>query len=364
MVKRMVTTVAIVLSLAFPWIEPTWVASAANPWGPMNEIEKAARKEGNLVVYAAPGHADGETQRAIGQHFKEKYAITIDWTSLSARDISPRVIAEQRTKQYVVDVVMSGIAGNYTELKPRGHVAPILAPSSLEKGVWRLDPATAVPKDRDWLFIYMPLTPAFFVNTNLLRPGEEPKSYQDLLDPKWKGKIVLQTPATGGTGSGWFRATYKTLGVDYMRALAKQVALVAQVNDPPDAVARGQYPIAIAVTTTRGLALFKEGGPVKFIHPKEGSHLFVLGTSLVANAPHPNAAKLYFHWFYSKEGQTVYSRSNKVISLRKDVSQDHLPPDLRYIEGAPVMMPEAEDFGAEKSQELTKLGKQIFEEKK
>jgi iron(III) transport system substrate-binding protein len=360
----MVTAVAFVLSLAFAWIEPTWVASADNPWGPMSEIEKAARKEGKLVVYAAPGHADGETQRAIGQHFKEKYAITIDWTSLSARDISPRVIAEQRTKQYVVDVVMSGIAGNYTELKPRGHVVPILAPSSLEKGVWRLDPATAVPKDRDWLFLFVPLTPGFYVNTNLLKPGEEPKSYQELLNPKWKGKIVLQTPATGGTGSGWFRATYKTLGLDYMRALARQVTLVPNVNDPPDAVARGQYPVAIAPNPSRSTELVREGAPVKFIHPKEGSHLFVLGTSFVANAPHPNTAKLFFQWFYTKEGQAIYAKGNKVIPLRKDVGQDHLPPDLRSVEGAPVMMPEAEDFGAEKSQELTKLGKQIFEERK
>ncbi len=338
---------------------PSWAASAPAPWN-MKEVEAAARKEGKLVIYAAPGHADGETQQAISQRFKD-YGITIDWTSLSARDISPRVMAEQRTQQYVVDLVMSGIAGNYTELKPRGYPAPIMAPSTLEKGVWRLDPAAATPKDRDWLFIYMPLSPAFFINTSLVRPGDEPKSYKDLLNPKWKGKIVLQTPGQGGSGSGWFRATYRTLGLDYMKALATQVVIVPNVNDPPDAVARGQHPLAIAVTTTRGLELLGQGGPVKFIHPKEGSHLFVLGTSLITNAPHPNAAKLFYQWFYSKEGQTLYSKSNKVISLRKDVSQDHLPQDLRYTEGAPFMIPEPEDFSAEKSQELTKLGKEIFE---
>lgn len=341
---------------------PSWGASAPAGW-PMKEVEAAARKEGRLVIYAAPGHADGETQQAIGAHFKDRYGINIDWTTLSARDISPRVIAEQNTKQYVVDAVMSGIAGNYTELKPRGLVVPILAPSSLEKGVWRLDPATAVPKDRDWLFLFIPLTPGFYINTTLVRPGEEPKSYQDLLNPKWKGKIALQTPGTGGTGSGWFRAVYRTLGLDYMNALAKQVVIMPNVNDPTDAVARGQFPVAIAPNPARSTELVKEGAPVKFVHPKEGSHLFVLGTSLVANAPHANAAKLFFNWIYSKEGQTLYSKSNKVISLRKDVSQDHLPSDIRYTEGEPFMMPEPEDFSPEKSQELTKLGRQIFEGK-
>jgi ABC-type Fe3+ transport system substrate-binding protein len=139
------------------------------------------------------------------------------------------------------------------------------------------------------------------------------------------------------------------------------VVIVPNVNDSTDAVARGQYPVAIAPNPPRSAELVKEGAPVKFVHPKEGSHLFVLGTSFVINAPHSNAAKLFFNWIYTKEGQTLYSRSNKVISLRKDVPQDHLPPDIRYNEGAPFLMPDAEDFGAEKSQELTKLGKEIFE---
>ena len=74
-------------------------------------------------------------------------------------------------------------------------MAPILAPSTFEKGVWRLDPAIVFPQDRDWLYINMPLNPTFFVNTQLLSPAEEAKGYKDLLSPKWKGKIALQDPS-------------------------------------------------------------------------------------------------------------------------------------------------------------------------
>jgi len=336
-------------------------AKAANPWGPMDAIEKAARGEGKLVVYAAPGHMGPRAQREISTRFSEKYGIAIDWTSLSARDIAPRVLAEQRTQQRVVDVVMSGIAGNYTTLKPKGYVLPILAPSTMEKDVWWLDPASALPEDRDWLFIYMTLTPSFFINTELIPAGERPASYKDLLNPKWKGKIVMMTPARGGAGSGWFRATYRSLGLDYMKALAKQIVLAAKVNDPPDMVARGQYLISIGATTTRGLQLMSQGAPVNFIHPKEGSHLTTQGVSFVVNSPHPNAAMLFINWFYSKEGQDIYAVANEVISLRKDVSQDHLPAAIRYSAGQPLMMPTTEDQQGNRPRELLKVGKEIFE---
>ena len=337
-------------------------AATVSAWEPLSQIGVAAKKEGKLVIYVAPGHASPDAQRAMSKVFKEKFGVDIDWTSLAASDIAPRVLAEQRTQQYATDIAMSGIEGNYVALKPRGYVTPILAPSTLEKGVWRLDPATAFPKERDWLFISMPLRPSFFINTNLVRPGEEPKNYGDLLNPKWKGRIVLQYPWSGGTGSGWFRATYKKLGLDYMRALAKQVALTPTTGADilHDGVARGQYAMGLAASTTRGRVLIQEGAPVKFIQPEEGSHLSAQGLEFIANAPHSNAAKLFLHWFYTKEGQSVYAPPTMAISLRKDVSQDYLPPDERYVEGRPILIPDAEDFSAEKSKELSELAKQIF----
>jgi iron(III) transport system substrate-binding protein len=330
----------------------------------MTQIEESARREGKLVIYAAPGHANAEAQAALARIFRERYGVVIEWTSLSARDIGPRIMAEQRTQQYAADVAMSGIAGNYTELKPRGYLAPILAPSTLEKGVWRLDPWAASPKDRDWLFINLYLSPSFLINTRLVPSGEEPRSYKDLLKPKWKGKIVYQIPWAGGTGSGWFRATYRALGVDHMTALAEQVVLVPQVNDPPDAVVRGQYPIALSPSLERGRQLIEEGAPVKFVEPEEGLRLGTNGVELIANAPHPNAAKLFLHWFYTREGQTVYARNNRAVSVRKDVPQDYLPPDQRYVEGQKFMVADADDFTAEGSQRVTNLARKIFEKAK
>ena len=340
-------------------------ATAPRPWESWNEIEAGARKEGKVVIYTSGGHASPQAQQAIGQHFMEKYKIAVEWTGLGGgTDIVPRLLAEQRIQQYVADIVMTGFGTVNAALKPRGYLAPILAPSTFEKDIWRLHPASAVPQDRDWLFLFMPLTPSFFINTRMVATPDEPKSYRDLLHPRGQGKIVIQNPAAPGTGSGWFYATYRLLGLDYLRALAKQIVLVTGVNDSVDQVARGVYPLAISPSNSRARQLVLEGAPVKFIHSKEGSHVATQGVHLLANSPHPNAAKWLLHWIYTKEGQTIYATNHQVPSLRKDVPQDYLRPDMRYVEGQPLLMPAVEDLTAERTQELRLLAKQIFEEGK
>lgn len=342
----------------------SWGAAAAQSWSPIGRIEEAARKEGKLVIYAAAGHAGPEAQRAASDIFREKYGIALEWTALSTRDMVPRVLAEHQTKQYVADVGMFGFGSANLEFKPRGYMAPIMAPSTLEKGIWRQDPAAAEPKDRDWLFIEFALHPGFLVHNQLVPAGKEPKSYQDLLDPAWKGKIVVQSPAVAGSGSGWFVASYKKLGQEYLRALAQQVVLVRSVADSATAVARGQYSIGLAVSTSVTPRLMQEGAPVRIIRPREGSYLAPKGIALFTHAPHPNAARLFINWFFSHEGQSVISKNNLTIAIRKDVAQDYIHPDFRYAEGEPYMAPDPADFGEERQRAIYALAKEIFEDKK
>ncbi len=352
---------ACLLFLLALWANAARASSALVPWGPMNEIEAAARKEGKVAIYAAPGHALPPDQQAISAVMKEKYGIFVEWTSMSASDIGPRVLVENRTKRYVTDIIMSGETNTIEHFAPRGLVQPILAPSTLEKGVWRLDPSRNRPKERDWFFIFFGIIPSFIVNTQLVPPGEEPKSYKDLLDPKWKGKIVMENPGQGGSGSGWFRATYRTLGLDYIRALAKQVTLVRVGSEVPDSVARGQYSLGISPTVARSRELIQAGASLKFVGAKEGLHVVGPGMSFLSNVPHPNAAKVFINWFYSKDGQTVYNQNHRSVSLRKDVSQDHLPPEERYVDGRPFFIQALEDSEPGRPAETLILARRIFE---
>jgi len=331
----------------------------------MNEIEAAAKKEGRLVIYASAGHVLPQDQDAIGKIMAQKYGVTVEWTPVGgARDYATRILTEHRTKRPAADIVMGGPTTTIEEFAPRGIVEPVYAPSTLEEAIWRLDPARDRPRQRDWLFLYFSITPSLIVNTNLVRPGEEPKSYQDLLNPKWKGKIMVESPGHGGSGLGWFRATYHPLGLDYMKNLAGRVALARVGAEVPDSVARGQYAIGISPTVARSREAILQGAPVRFVMVKEGGHITEQGMSLLSNVPHPNAAKVFIDWFYSKEGQTVYSRSHRSISNRKDVAQDHLPPEERYKEGTPFFIQAAEDLEPGRPQATLQLGRQIFEEAK
>src|SRR3990167_5484680 len=108
MMKRVHYIVALVfLSAIFCWNRLAEGASAFTPWGPMTQIEAAAKKEGKLVVYAAPGHTSQDSERAMSQILKDKYGLSVDWISVGAKDIAPRILTEQRTQQYVSDLVMT-----------------------------------------------------------------------------------------------------------------------------------------------------------------------------------------------------------------------------------------------------------------
>lgn len=364
LLQSRVSLTGCLLILFVLWVRFSWAAPAPVPWGPMKEIEASARGEGKLVFYVGAGFTTRDAERATSQVFRDRYGLSLEWASFPGIEVPTRIIAEART-QPVADLILIGFSGRYLPLKERGLVMPILAPSTLEREIWRLDPAHVTPEDRDYLYYKIPLSPSLLVNTKLVPAAEEPKSYQDLLHPRWRGKIIFMTPTIGGSGSGWFDAAYRTLGPDTMKALAKQVVLTQNNQEPPDALVRGQYAIALAPNIPRTLALIEQGAPLKFVHPKEGSHLSESGISLVRNAPHLNAAKLFLQWFFTREGQTLFARALPAISVRKDVAQDYLPEGLRYVEGAPLLAKDVRDMRQpEKAAELRALAKQIFEEKK
>ena len=143
---------------------------------------------------------------------------------------------------------------------------------------------------------------SLMVNTNLTKPGDEPKSWRDLLKPHWAGKILADDPRALGSGHVFFSASMEKFGPDFHRAMAKQnIVFGRDLGVDQLRVARGEY----ALRYPQSLANMRDlkGLPLRFIIPAEGLIYVRADVAMVTGAPHPNAARLFMQYLLSPTTQ-------------------------------------------------------------
>jgi iron(III) transport system substrate-binding protein len=143
-------------------------------------------------------------------------------------------------------------------------------------------------------------------NTNLVKPEDAPKSFADLLDPKWAGKMVKAHPAYSGTiMNATFQIT-RDLGWDYLEKLAKQRVLQVQsATDTPKKIALGERAIMVDGAGYLVIRNKEAGQPVDVIYPTEGTPLATGPSAIFKAAPNPNAARLFQNWMHGREAQQI-----------------------------------------------------------
>jgi iron(III) transport system substrate-binding protein len=222
-----------------------------------------------------------------------------------------------------------------TTLHPQGILEPldktITLPEALDRKAWRGNKLEFSDKEGRWCLMmtgYVHLELA--INAGIVRP-EEIRSFKDLLDSKWRGKIVLTDPRVVGPGQLGFTFLYHTreLGPDYIQALSKQeITLLQDHRLLATHVATGKYPIGLFPQPTQIHTVIKAGAPVRAIGSlAEGSAMATgFGSmALPSKAPHPNAARVYINWLLTREGQTLLAKGLAYASRRLDAPTDHLP---------------------------------------
>lgn len=288
-------------------------------------VVAAAKKEGMLTIYASSSFS--APSGPLAQAFRDQYGIKVEIMIGTGRGNNERVKVEQAMKRPVASIMQAGLS-SLVEVMNAGLAQNVWRdlPSFRDKSVFSVDP------------VYSPdgsiLSIAFnffgpLINTNLVKPQDEPRSYYDLLDPKWKGKLILEDPrGGGGSGFAWWAGMryFNILDDDYWRKLASQTQLWgASPAAMYQMVARGEYPIAVATASYSVAPIIAEGAPVRQLEMKEGTYGQTGNIGALANMSHPNAAKLFLNWLFSKEGLTVYARAAQTRSVRKDVPDFSIP---------------------------------------
>ncbi len=306
-------------------------ASLAAEW---ESTVAAAKKEGKVSVIS---DVTSTMRDALTLDFEKKYGISVDLFGTSGREVAPRVAAERKAGQFLWDIYIHGSTTALEAMIPMGAFDPLepalIQPDVKDPKTWRgggmefLDPGKMV----------LVMTPfhrgTIFYNTKLVN-AKEFKSHKDLLDPKWKGKMVVDDPRRAGPGVATFTFFYlhPELGPDFIRALGKQqMTILRDYAQEVDAVGQGRYPVLIGAADFVAITRAKQGVPIAIVDArqlKEGTDLSPTnGTLALFNrAPNPNAAKVYINWLLSKEGQTIFARANGYVSARLDVPTDHTEP--------------------------------------
>ncbi len=289
-------------------------------------LVEAAKKEGRVAWYTS--YVSPELHAAVKKNFEAKYGIAVDLLNVRASELEERLRTEQSAGRFIGDVIQHGQA-SITRLFRAGNVQEH---GDVPNAANMIDGQQAEP----WEIGSLITGYAIMVNSNLVKPEDEPKSWRDLLDPKWKGKILADDMRALGGGFAVFSATmmHPDMGEAFHRALAKQdVVFTRDVGQSERRVARGEYPIWMPQVSVNVQGL--KGLPVRVIVPREGIAYVRLDNGMLKNAPHPNAARLFMNYYVSEENQTLVG-SMGLVPVTKGVAEK-IPADRRVMENAKLM---------------------------
>jgi iron(III) transport system substrate-binding protein len=185
-------------------------------------------------------------------------------------------------------------------------------------------------KDKDGFYYGLRATVnCIAYNTKAVSAAEAPKTWKDLLDPRWKGKMVTAHPGYSGVIATHVLALSNLLGWDYFKSLAQnQVMLVQSANDPSGVVASGERSVAVNGGDYTFYQIKKKGNPVEMVYPKEGVPLVVSPTAITSFAPHPNAARLFTDFSFSRELQQFMADSEGLYTGHPAVTYPADKPKL------------------------------------
>lgn len=327
-------------------------------------IVAEAKKEGKVTIM---GGIIPTLQTALRDAIRAKYGIDLEFTVGRGAELVEKLRAERQAGLYLLDLHLAGATTATLQLKPGGFLDPmdklIILPEASDAKAWFGGRHQWVDNEEKYIFtnsLYAAQTMA--VNTDMVKPGEI-KSWRDVLNPKWKGQIVINDPTVAGNGARWYGVVSTAImNVDFMKELAKQEPIFNRDQRlQVEWVAKGKYPIILGPQVPNVTEFRKVNAPIAWVQPQEGTYLSGGNTALsLSNRPaHPYAAQVFINWLLTREGATILARETLFQSARLDVDTSFLKPDEIRDPAVKYFVAEKEDFLATQAQHM-KAAKEIF----
>jgi ABC-type Fe3+ transport system substrate-binding protein len=312
------------IGLTLGWMSVISAAQAADAYQPDPNLVEAAKKEGQVLLYTT--QIVDQIVRPLIKSFQSYVpGVDVKYVRADGLALTLRMTNEARAGRVQSDlwVMVDGVG---TVLK-NGFAAQFAVPNA--KGL----PSTLVDPNGFWIATNLGVRSAAY-NTQLVPKDVAPHSYQDLLDPRWKGKMVWNPKSMTGAW-GFISTVIKGMGEEqgmaYLRALAKQdiVPLPIAIRAVLDRVIGGEYAIGLEMNNTHAAISAAQGAPVQWV-PLNPVSETIQAAGITKGAPHPNAARLFIDFMVSRTGQEIF-RDNDYLPMHPDINAKI--PELRPEQG-------------------------------
>ena len=298
-----------------------WIASVSMARAQDAAMIQTARKEGSVAWYTSLAIP---SSTSIAQAFKTKYTgIDVEVHRTGSQRVLQRVMQEASSGIKTADVIHTSDAGHFVLLRDKG-----LLLQYTPKGVENFP---AGFKDKNGFYFGMRATLSVIAyNPKIVLEKDAPHSWKDLLNSKWNGKMVSAHPGYSGIIMTHVLALVNLYGWDYFRDLAKnKLHLVQSANDPAGIVASGERPVGVNGAEYFYYKTQKQGNPIKIVYPKEGIPLVVSPVAIAKNSLHPNAAKLFTEFIFTKESQQLLADKEGLYTGHPEVTYPVDKPKLK-----------------------------------
>ena len=284
---------------------------------------EAAKKEGKVVWYTSLAIP---SSTMLAHLFMNKYkGIEVEVHRSGSQRVLQRTMQEVSAGIKNADIIHTSDAGHFVLLKDKG-----LLMKYVPKGA---ESFPAGFKDSDGFYYGMRATLSVIAhNPKIVAEKDAPQTWKDLLDAKWRAKLVTAHPGYSGIIMTHVLALVKEYGWDYFKELAKnKLHLVQSANDPAGVVASGERPVGVNGAEYFYYKTLKQGNPIKIVYPKEGVPLVVSPTAIAKDSPRPNAAKLFTEFILTKEAQQTLADREGLYTGHPEVTYPKDKPRLKEL---------------------------------